>query len=227
MAYSHHRFMDRMEPIIEAIDPRVNEAGKQISQVVFEEILSKIPWPSFELYERATKCWQDCNGQDWYHRLLHERKRNSNFPPIFWQLNQVQIFLSCYRLLKRWNFQEFAHLPERIMAFVIRDIWLRPTEYALNNEGMLVTWHHDEQSGNDTYCPIEEKDLFMTWYILYPGIWQTFGILLSAASEAGMATPSDLEGVAKAIVAIYASPRDIPYYDQIRKALDGGQASTL
>lgn len=200
--YDHNRFMDRMKPIIEDIDPRVNRAGEQIRQVVTDEILSKIPWPSVDLYERADKCWYVCHGDEWLNRLAQNRKERVSFPPIFWQLNQILVFLECYHLLKRVGFREFAHLPERVMAFVICES-LAPTKYALTREGMLITWHHDEKTGIDDFCPIEEKHLSRTWYVLYPEIWETFGVYLSAARELRMGSPAELDKVEEALAAIY------------------------
>lgn len=198
--YNHNRFMDRMKPIIDTIDPQVNQAGEQIRQVVIEEILSKIPWPSPELYEKAAKCWQECKGSEWHNRLSLEKIRDQNYTPIFWNLDRVMTFLHCYRLLGRLKLREFAHLPEKVVAFVIAESGDEPTDYALTADGQLIYWSHKEEY----FHPLEESKLFRIWYILYPDIWQTFGMHLSAASKMGFGSPVELDKVEEAIAAIYA-----------------------
>lgn len=203
--YNHGRFMARMKPIIEEIDPRVDQAGGQIRQVVTEEILSKIPWPSLELYDKAAKCWQECHGSEWYNRLSLEKIRNDNYPPIFWNLDRVMTFLSCYRLLERIKLREFSHLPETVVAFVIgKTTSLVPTEYALTADGQLFHWWHDQEENIDWFSPIEEKRLPRIWYLLYPEIWETFGLRLGASSKMGFGSPTELDKVEEAIAAIYA-----------------------
>jgi len=198
--YNHGRFMERMKPIIDEIDPRVDQAGKQIQQIVIEEILSKIPWPTPELYEKAAKCWQECNGPEWHSRLQREKMGNQNFTTIFWRLDQVLAFLNCYRLLKRLDLREFAHLPEKVVAFTVCDTSLEPTEYALTADGQLIYWSHKEEY----FHPLEESKLFRTWYILYPEIWETFGIYLGASPELGFGSPAEFDKLEEAIATIYA-----------------------